>query len=168
VLNYWAGSNSPSLMTKPAIDGATSSTRAPSVVRALRNAWSSVRRYGALPAQITAVRRSSPASIPIHAQNPSSPTSVDRPCSAASNPPHRFRRLFNVFVERPNVEAVADSGNGCLPGLLSGADDGIRTRDPHLGKVMVFVRLVSPGPLSRFGSFGSSAQSVESAPLRPT
>ena len=48
------------------------------------------------------------------------------------------------------------------------ADDGIRTRDPHLGKAMVFVRLVSPGPLSRFGSFGSSAQSVASAPPRPT
>jgi hypothetical protein len=25
-----------------------------------------------------------------------------------------------------------------LPGLFSGADDGIRTRDPHLGKVMLY------------------------------
>jgi pimeloyl-ACP methyl ester carboxylesterase len=34
---------------------------------------------------------------------------------------------------RPS-KALADSRNRCLPGLLCGADDGIRTRDPHLGK----------------------------------
>src|ERR1039458_1454821 len=30
-----------------------------------------------------------------------------------------------------------------------GADDGIRTRDPHLGKVMRIVRTVLAGPLTR-------------------
>jgi hypothetical protein len=44
-------------------------------------------------------------------------------------------------------------------------DDGIRTRDPHLGKVMEFVRVDRWGPLSRLSSAGSSAQSAESARL---
>ena len=38
-----------------------------------------------------------------------------------------------------------------VPGLIRtsiGADDGIRTRDPHLGKVVVPVRLLRPRPLT--------------------
>src|SRR5687768_16767757 len=48
----------------------------------------------------------------------------------------------------------------------SGADDGIRTRDPHLGKVVNSVRRVCSCALSRLLSAGSSAQSVETAPFR--
>jgi hypothetical protein len=29
-----------------------------------------------------------------------------------------------------------------------GAEDGIRTRDPHLGKVVFFVSVVGPAPLA--------------------
>ena len=42
----------------------------------------------------------------------------------------------------------------------------IRTRDPHLGKVMEFVRMDCWNPLSTLSSVGASAQSVESAPVR--
>ena len=31
---------------------------------------------------------------------------------------------------------------------FSGADDGIRTRDPHLGRVILFVHRVRPSPLA--------------------
>jgi hypothetical protein len=44
-----------------------------------------------------------------------------------------------------------------------GADDGIRTRDPHLGKPMILVRLVGPRPVNRIYSVRSSAQSAEYA-----
>ena len=47
-----------------------------------------------------------------------------------------------------------------------GADDGIRTRDPHLGKVMDLVRRLGSSPLSGLSSAGCSVQSAESAPLR--
>jgi hypothetical protein len=43
---------------------------------------------------------------------------------------------------------------------------GIRTRDPHLGKVVDLVRRLGSPPLSGLFSAGSSAQSAESAPLR--
>jgi len=33
-----------------------------------------------------------------------------------------------------------------LSDLQFGAEDGIRTRDPHLGKVVIFVRLGVAGP----------------------
>ena len=49
---------------------------------------------------------------------------------------------------------------------MSGADDGTRTRDPHLGKVVDLVRRLGWAPLSSFFSGGSSAPSAESAPLR--
>ena len=43
---------------------------------------------------------------------------------------------------------------------FDGPEDGIRTRDPHLGKVMVFVRGVQPSPLSWPPVYRKSAESA--------
>jgi hypothetical protein len=68
--------------------------------------------------------------------NPSSPTSVDRPCPATPNPRQPgFVDCLTISLNPATSKALADSRNGCLPGLFCGADDGIRTRDPHLGEV---------------------------------
>jgi integrase len=42
------------------------------------------------------------------------------------------------FGNRPSGQAVPRRKNGLRPGRSIGADDGIRTRDPHLGKVMLY------------------------------
>ena len=40
---------------------------------------------------------------------------------------------------------VSDNGrNPSMAGVSVGADDGIRTRDPHLGKVLKLVSSVAP------------------------
>ena len=54
---------------------------------------------------------------------------------------------------------------GPLTWGISGADDGIRTRDPHLGKETHLLRQDRCTPSSRLSSVCSSAQSAESAPL---
>jgi hypothetical protein len=48
-------------------------------------------------------------------------------------------------------------------GIQNGADDGIRTRDPHLGKETHLLRQDRCTPLSSLSPVSSSAQSVESA-----
>ena len=70
----------------------------------------------------------------------------------ATCPPHR----------EPQEKALL------TPAHSVGADDGIRTRDPHLGKkkVMDLVRKRGSTPLSRLRSVTLSAQPAESAPLR--
>ena len=52
----------------------------------------------------------------------------------------------------------------CSPLCSVGADDGIRIRDPHLGKVMDLVRRHGSTPLSGLCSASPSVQSAESAP----
>src|SRR5688572_10318010 len=44
-------------------------------------------------------------------------------------------------------------------------DDGIRTRDPHLGKVMVLVHVVSSGFVSSLSSLRQSPQSAGLFPV---
>ena len=57
-----------------------------------------------------------------------------------------------------------------LTWCFTGADDEIRTHDPHLGKkkAMVVIAKVMPCPPSRLFSASLSAQSAESAPVRPS
>src|SRR4051794_2495903 len=38
----------------------------------------------------------------------------------------------------PFPGSLAEDPNPCVAGGTSGADDGIRTRDPHLGKVVLY------------------------------
>src|SRR5271165_3393830 len=54
-----------------------------------------------------------------------------------------------------------EAGNGLSPG----ADDGIRTRDPHLGKVLGMVQPVRPSPLECGSVHPVSTQSTESNPV---
>jgi hypothetical protein len=70
----------------------------------------------------------------------------------------------------PPQTATARTNEGsdrfrCL-GTSHGADDGIRTRDPHLGKVVDLVRRLDLTPRSRLCSAVPSGQPAESAPLR--
>jgi hypothetical protein len=99
---------------------------------------------------------------------PSRRASPPKPCPDRWRKSSRVQRF--VPVQRPRADlawfvncltnssnastskTLADSRNGSLPGLLCGADDGIRTRDPHLGKVMVFVRGDRSAPLNRLYS----------------
>src|ERR1700722_17699633 len=53
--------------------------------------------------------------------------------------------------------------NGLPPTV--GAEDGIRTREPHLGKVRVFVRLGLAGPLKCGSVHPVSSPSMTSAPV---
>jgi hypothetical protein len=55
---------------------------------------------------------------------------------------------------------------GALTRLCLGADDEIRTRDPHLGKEMELDRQDRSSPLSSLSPVSSSAQSAESAGLQ--
>ena len=55
---------------------------------------------------------------------------------------------------------------GAWPAVTFGAEDGIRTRDPHLGKVMSSIGLRPLVPLSRFFPVGFSADSAELARFR--
>ena len=58
--------------------------------------------------------------------------------------PHMAYRTWHTAWPEPPPELQAGRGNRRLPPgrtsdqLLYGADDGIRTRDPHLGKVMLY------------------------------
>ena len=62
------------------------------------------------------------------------------------------------------MRITAISGGDAMKPLLGrgfiGADDEIRTRDPHLGKVMTTVRTVRPVPCSIPQSAKPSVQSV--------
>src|SRR4051812_27049969 len=52
------------------------------------------------------------------------------------------------------------------PDQSFGADDGIRTRDPNLGKETQVVCSVRPRPLSRYGASTTSTPSVELEAVR--
>jgi hypothetical protein len=84
-------------------------------------------------------RRSSPAAD-VNARSRTGPVRQQR-----FVPAQRRRTRLTGFVDCLTVpssprasKALADPENRCLPGLLCGADDGTRTRDPHLGKVMLY------------------------------
>ena len=61
---------------------------------------------------------------------------------------------------------TADLPDDLLGRVKIGADDGIRTRDPHLGKDMELVRRVGRTPLSSLSPMSSSAHSAESTDLQ--
>ena len=60
------------------------------------------------------------------------------------------------------TKAIACSG--CRPEAF-GADDGIRTRDPHLGKVLESVRPVLPRPSTWAPSVSSSGKGCQIRPV---
>lgn len=60
------------------------------------------------------------------------------------------------MVERTSPERESAALFGPLTCCFSGADDEIRTRDPHLGKDMRSIRGVTPRPLTTIPSSGSS------------
>src|SRR6266511_1196162 len=70
------------------------------------------------------------------------------------------RRTVYYLLSAPNTRKVP------LTRHFLRADDGIRTSDPHLGKVMDLVRRFGCPPLSGVFSAGLSPQSAESARLR--
>src|SRR5258706_9907292 len=49
----------------------------------------------------------------------------------------RQHRWYSAMVYRQSQDARQRPMKGPLTWEISGADDGIRTRDPHLGKVML-------------------------------
>ena len=59
-----------------------------------------------------------------------------------------------------------DEGRPFGATLVNGADDEIRTRDPHLGKAMDIVRSRPCRPLPLVGRVAPSAQSAEFRPIR--
>jgi hypothetical protein len=65
----------------------------------------------------------------------------------------------DIAVARNNQKKLLSAPCGALSGCFSGADDEIRTRDPHLGKAMEPVRTIQV-----VGFVGFRAPLIRSSP----
>ena len=110
-------------------------------------------------------RRIAPRSAEHH---PTSPPPSD-PTMIRESPGQDLDALCEIS-QRFNAVYFAEclAGRQILPltRCFFGAEDGIRTRDPHLGKAVVRVFLAPFAPLTWPVSGCSSAESVESARFR--
>lgn len=79
---------------------------------------------------------------------------------------HRVKSQCQVPSHGQSVaNKIGSSASSTLGPAIIGADDGIRTRDPHLGKAMILVHIIHPSVRDWASVHPVSTQSTELSPV---